>query len=210
MLSKELQEKYPVKTRNQAKGRVPFCYKKREDDPNTFDPVPEIVLALEQALDYLEDGTMSLRQATAWLVETTGKQLSHQALNKFYNDSRSEDSPTLKERKLKKQLLKEQRLTREQRKQKNLAYKITQARKRRTFAENAVKRLEKPELVETPAVHQDKMEFDYDTIPQDREIIFQPNPGPQTEFLASPEKQVLYGGAAGGEPKSGFYRLLSQ
>ena len=30
------------------------------------------------------------------------------------------------------------------------------------------------------------------------DIAFQPNDGPQTEFLASPEKEVLYGGAAGG------------
>ena len=29
-------------------------------------------------------------------------------------------------------------------------------------------------------------------------IIFQPNPGPQTEFLAASEQEVLYGGAAGG------------
>lgn len=29
-------------------------------------------------------------------------------------------------------------------------------------------------------------------------VLFQPNEGPQTEFLASPEKDVLYGGAAGG------------
>ena len=30
------------------------------------------------------------------------------------------------------------------------------------------------------------------------EIAFQPNEGPQVDFLASPEKEVLYGGAAGG------------
>jgi len=29
-------------------------------------------------------------------------------------------------------------------------------------------------------------------------ILFEPNKGPQTEFLAAPEKDVLYGGAAGG------------
>ena len=29
-------------------------------------------------------------------------------------------------------------------------------------------------------------------------IVFQPNPGPQTDFLSSPEQEVLYGGAAGG------------
>lgn len=31
-----------------------------------------------------------------------------------------------------------------------------------------------------------------------QEIIFQPNPGPQTEFLSAPEREVLYGGSAGG------------
>ena len=31
-----------------------------------------------------------------------------------------------------------------------------------------------------------------------REIIFEPNPGPQTDFLAATEQEVLYGGAAGG------------
>lgn len=31
-----------------------------------------------------------------------------------------------------------------------------------------------------------------------REVIFQPNPGPQTEFLSASEQEVLYGGAAGG------------
>ena len=29
-------------------------------------------------------------------------------------------------------------------------------------------------------------------------IVFQPNPGPQTQYLASGEREVLYGGAAGG------------
>jgi hypothetical protein len=42
-----------------------------------------------------------------------------------------------------------------------------------------------------------------------QDIIFAPNPGPQTDFLAATEQEVLYGGAAGGEPKSWFYRLLS-
>ena len=32
----------------------------------------------------------------------------------------------------------------------------------------------------------------------EQNIIFKPNPGPQTLFLAAPEREVLYGGAAGG------------
>ena len=35
-------------------------------------------------------------------------------------------------------------------------------------------------------------------IEDEAEIIFKPNPGPQTDFLASPERDVFYGGAAGG------------
>ena len=31
-----------------------------------------------------------------------------------------------------------------------------------------------------------------------QEVIFQPNPGPQTDFLSANEQEVLYGGAAGG------------
>ena len=56
-----------------------------------------------------------------------------------------------------------------------------------------------------------------DIIPEEKEdiltsqnVIFKPNKGPQTDFLAAKERQVLYGGSAGGEPKSWFYRLLSQ
>ena len=45
----------------------------------------------------------------------------------------------------------------------------------------------------TTAVRE-KIEFEE---PQ-REVLFKPNPGPQTEFLASTEQEVLYGGSAGG------------
>lgn len=33
---------------------------------------------------------------------------------------------------------------------------------------------------------------------EENTVVFKPNPGPQTAFLAAPEREVLYGGAAGG------------
>ena len=39
-------------------------------------------------------------------------------------------------------------------------------------------------------------ELDFEQAAQ--EVIFEPNPGPQTKFLAATEQEVLYGGAAGG------------
>lgn len=35
-----------------------------------------------------------------------------------------------------------------------------------------------------------------------KDIIFKPNEGPQTDFLAAGEREVLFGGAAGGDSKS--------
>ena len=35
-------------------------------------------------------------------------------------------------------------------------------------------------------------------IEEARNVIFKPNDGPQTEFLAASEREVLYGGSAGG------------
>ena len=33
---------------------------------------------------------------------------------------------------------------------------------------------------------------------EEQNVVFKPNKGPQTKFLASGEREVLYGGAAGG------------
>ena len=42
---------------------------------------------------------------------------------------------------------------------------------------------------------------------QPQDVIFEPLPGPQTEFLAAPEREVLFGGAAGG---SKTYSLIAE
>ena len=39
--------------------------------------------------------------------------------------------------------------------------------------------------------------LDFDAKPKEAEVIFKPNKGPQTEFLAASEREVLYGGSAG-------------
>ena len=50
-------------------------------------------------------------------------------------------------------------------------------------------------------VTEDQLEETTDTIRdtiKDSKVIFHANEGPQTDFLAAGEKDVLYGGAAGG------------
>ena len=52
-------------------------------------------------------------------------------------------------------------------------------------------------LVEEPKVHAQAKPEQVE-VEEAQKVIFQPNKGPQTEFLSSTEREVLYGGSAGG------------
>ena len=49
--------------------------------------------------------------------------------------------------------------------------------------------------LETVAAEAKAPEFDVEAA---QSVVFKPNPGPQTEFLSASEREVLYGGSAGG------------
>jgi hypothetical protein len=55
--------------------------------------------------------------------------------------------------------------------------------------------------VKPPDLDVDVVQERLEEVALSRRIIFEPNPGPQTDFLAASEQEVLYGGAAGGELK---------
>ena len=87
---------------------------------------------------------------------------------------------------------------RKQRNIKKLEEKLNNARQSFKKQKETIQKLDK--TVEGP-VTKDEL----DNLPkavredlQDRKVLFHPNEGPQTEFLAAGEKDVLYGGAAGG------------
>ena len=63
------------------------------------------------------------------------------------------------------------------------------------------KRLRKPKQVEQVVIPQPEQLPEIKIKPQEvqeQDVLFRPNEGPQTDFLASSEREVLYGGAAGG------------
>jgi hypothetical protein len=56
--------------------------------------------------------------------------------------------------------------------------------------------LKKKEQVQEPSIREVD---DVEAVPvEEQNIVFRPNKGPQTEFLAAGEREVLYGGSAGG------------
>jgi len=55
-----------------------------------------------------------------------------------------------------------------------------------------------PAQKSTVEVKEVTREYDSSSIEEHANILFKPNPGPQTDFLAASEREVLYGGSAGG------------
>ena len=52
--------------------------------------------------------------------------------------------------------------------------------------------------VESKEIKKPQVSVEPEIVEKPKEIIFEPNPGPQTAFLAATEQEVLYGGSAGG------------
>ena len=64
----------------------------------------------------------------------------------------------------------------------------------------------KKEQALKPTVEIKTVEFDTTEIEQHQNVLFKPNAGPQTDFLAAAEREVLFGGSAGGGKS---YAMLS-
>jgi len=78
---------------------------------------------------------------------------------------------------------------------------LVKAQKNYWATKNSLKELDKVFTGEKNLIEEDKIEEATPNIKEaikDKEVIFQPNEGPQTEFLAASEREVFYGGARGG------------
>ena len=78
---------------------------------------------------------------------------------------------------------------------------LLRAQKNYWATKNSLKELDKVFTGEKNLIEEDKIEKATPNIKEaikDKEVIFQPNDGPQTEFLAASEREVFYGGARGG------------
>jgi hypothetical protein len=180
---------------------MPYAYIASEDDPLVLVPDQDKVDLVEQAMDYLEEGNSS-RKVTAWLVSKTGDKLSHQGLNLIWNRFRGKgtENPSKRLKEMAKTRRKNKPKTIEEKKLAIAKRKQTDAKRRLTMAKKDLNKLSPEE----PTI---SCNLDFDVIEkqkQEQEVIFAPNEGPQTEFLAASEREVLYGGAAGGGKSYGL------
>jgi len=176
------------KTRPNATARIQYGYKANEDDPLVIEPDETLVPLIEEAMDYLDNG-YSTRKVAEWLTDKAQRKISHQGVLLVWRANRP-DSPRIAA--LDK--------ANKKRKPKTRKEKAIAAVKRKRSDAKRVQTLMTKKLAahETKNEISDSLDFGaYEKEPEQREVVFAPNPGPQTEFLAASEREVLYGGSAG-------------
>ena len=190
---------FPEKRRANPRARIAYGYKPAEDDPCILLPDEDMVPYIIQALDFIDNGG-SLRETAAWLTQQTGKQISHQGINNIWKERRGAQPNNEREKRQKRERRRRAPKTGPEKAKAKIKRKAADAKRVLTLQK---KKLENWEDRSTPTEEPVRTNvitdtLDFEAAPEDREVIFTPNPGPQTEFLAAAEREVLYGGSAGG------------
>ena len=178
------------KKRPNKHAKIPYAYVASEDDPLVLVPDLEKVAFVEEAMDYL-DNAHSTRKVAAWLSEKTGKVISHQGIILIWRRQRPD---SLRTKELNAAHKKRQPKNKADREVAALKRKRADAKRIQTIVDKKLGDKEKPSDSFSDTLDFGVLNQKF----QQQEIIFQPNPGPQTEFLAASEREVLFGGAAGG------------
>jgi len=188
-------ERWPSYRRKIPYGTVKTGYIVNPEDPLELIPDPEQIAWIEQAFDYLEGGS-SLREVSEWVGQKLKRSVAHQTLSNLYRVHRKPHVRT------KTQKRKGVKRTKESIELATAKMKATQALKKANELEakraKQAKRLKTEDYDIPPAPKPEKEIKVFEDAPASVNIVFKPNPGPQTWFLMAEEPEVLYGGAAGG------------
>ena len=162
---------------------IPFGYEESNIE-GYFKPIPEQLSSLDTYIQGIKNQEYSLRQAASFLTEETGRKISHVALKNYIDKGGSVAEQRKKIIAKKAKQIKKQKknlLQREQtlKKEQEIINKVTKPEESKVIIEEEIS----PSLEETL---------------KNSKVVFHANEGPQTDFLAADEKDVLYGGAAGG------------
>lgn len=193
-------ERWPSFYRKLPYGRIKTGYKASEDDPLFLVPDEGQIIYLEQAFDYLDAGS-SLREVCEWVGQKINKSIVHQTISNLYKAHRKPflEGKTKKNKPSRTVTRSERKLMSEKKKAHFANLRAEKAAVLHELNKNKLK----PEDYTTPPVPKERAAKgtkiqDLPPVPPAVELIFKPNPGPQSDFLASTEFQVLYGGSAGG------------
>ena len=165
---------------------IPFGYEACEFE-GYIKPIPEQLEVLHKYLQGVTEQKYSLREAAKLISQETGRNISHVAV-KNYIDS----DPSLEEQHKKKLAKRKAKIAK--------AKKALYVKERKVKAQEQVIKKATEQSASHIVTDEELNEVPLDVQEQlkDAKVVFSANEGPQTDFLAADEKDVLYGGAAGG------------
>lgn len=218
-MTQELLDRYPRWTPRPRPKRIPNGYETFNEVKHSFFvssfsiaeptsyiyPNYSVIPFIEEAFDQLDSG-QSLRQVATWYNLNSPTKMTHAGIRHIRKSMRPDAIP-----KIVKAATKAKPRTMEERMRYRRSQKLTAEKKRLAATQKRIKKREEElslfttkkkkaeEASEQPFIEvPSDIEYDYTVIPEDEEVIFKPNPGPQEKFFAADEQEVLYGGAAGG------------
>ena len=189
------------KTKPKGKGLIPFGYVYNAES-QLLEAIPGHLEALEEALQLFEKEKLSsLRQAIDFIkAKVPEAKISHQTFSNYLQRDGKKTRQYNYHSKVKHAKDAKRRITKARKKIKTLESTLSTKRGKLREKEKVFKKLsEDPEKKTTTGKIVD-IDPISDIFKDDIEqaVVFAPNDGPQTEFLAASETDVLYGGAAGG------------
>ena len=173
---------------------IPFGYELSEVK-GYLSPIQSELDVLHKYIASVNNQEYSLRKAAELISEETGRKITHVGLSKIIKKqpepkNKYQYSPEQKRK---------QKLARDKK-------ELAKAKKRLAYKENKIATEHKvltkaTEKTTSNIVTEEELEQVSPTIQEvlkESRVVFHANEGPQTDFLAAGEKDVLYGGAAGG------------
>ena len=189
------------RTKPRGKGVIPFGYVYNEET-KLLDAIPGHLEALEEALEGFEkEEITSLRQAIDYIKsKVPDAKISHQTFSNYLQKEGKQRRQYNYHSTVKKARESRRRITKAKKEISTLETKLNNKKTKLKQKQKVFTKLsENPDKVTTTGKIVD-VESITEVFKDDVEqaVVFAPNEGPQTEFLAASETDVLYGGAAGG------------
>jgi len=173
---------------------IPFGYRLSISTKGYLAPIPEQLKLLNKYISSVKAEELSLREAATALSEEANRKISHVGLSKIVQKNTFSPKYMYSKEQKRKQVLARQKKDLEKIK-KQVAYKESKLKTEEAVIKKATEKTTSKIVTEKEL---EQVAPSVQEIIKDSKVIFHPNEGPQTDFLAAGEKDVLYGGAAGG------------
>ena len=173
---------------------IPFGYKLSSIE-GYLEPIESEITILNKYVQSVMNEEYSLRKAAELITEETGRKISHVGLSKIVQKTPEPD----RKYKYSPEQKRKQKLAREKKELAKAKKKLAAKEAKLKTEQEVIKKA--TEKTTSNVVTEDELEQVAPSVQEvlkDSKVIFHPNDGPQTDFLAADEKDVLYGGAAGG------------